>query len=88
MDTKKFHFSADDRFVINTFTTSDSDASDPETGGRVGVKKREKEAKLRLAALSLLGIVARVHFFSSEFYFEFVFQYLYSLMTIFQFTER
>lgn len=51
-----------DRFVINTFTTSDSDASDHESG-RIGLKKREKEAKLRLAALTLLGTVARVSFF-------------------------
>lgn len=45
--------------MINTFTTSDSDVSDPESC-RIGVKWREKEAKLRLAALTLLGTVARV----------------------------
>lgn len=48
-----------DRFEISHFTTSDSDASDPETG-RTGSKNREKEAKLRLAAISLIGIVAKV----------------------------
>lgn len=48
-----------DRFEISHFTTSDSDASDPETG-RTGTKNREKEAKLRLAAISLIAIVAKV----------------------------
>lgn len=48
-----------DRFEISHFTTSDSDASDPETG-RTGSKNREKEAKLRLAAISLIAIVAKV----------------------------
>lgn len=48
-----------DRFEISHFTTSDSDASDPETG-RSGSKNREKEAKLRLAAISLIAVVAKV----------------------------
>lgn len=48
-----------DRFEICHFTTSDSDASDPENG-RTGNKKREKEAKLRVAAISLIAIVAKV----------------------------
>lgn len=48
-----------DRFEISHFTTSDSDASDPETG-RSGSKNREKEAKLRLAAVSLIAVVAKV----------------------------
>lgn len=39
------------------FTTSDSDASDTETGRSTNI--REKEAKLRLAALLLLSIVAK-----------------------------
>lgn len=48
-----------DKFEISHFTTSDSDASDPETA-RTGNKNREKEAKLRLAAISLIAIVAKV----------------------------
>lgn len=48
-----------DKFEISNFTTSDSDASDPETV-RTGNKNREKEAKLRLAAISLIAIVAKV----------------------------
>lgn len=48
-----------DRFEICQFTTSDSDASDPENG-RTGNKNREKDAKLRLAAISLIAIVAKV----------------------------
>lgn len=51
-----------DRFEICHFTTSDSDAaSDPESG-RTGSKNREKDAKLRLAAVSLIAIVAKVIF--------------------------
>lgn len=48
-----------EKFVISNFTTSDSDASDPETA-RTGNSYREKEAKLRLAAISLIAIVAKV----------------------------
>lgn len=48
-----------EKFEICNFTTSDSDASDPENG-RTGQKTREKEAKLRLAAISLIAIVAKV----------------------------
>lgn len=49
-----------DKFEISNFTTSDSDASsDPETS-RSGNNNREKEAKLRLSALSLIAIVAKV----------------------------
>lgn len=48
-----------DKFEICHFTTSDSDASDPENG-RTGNKNREKDAKLRLAAISLIAIVAKV----------------------------
>lgn len=48
-----------EKFVISHFTTSDSDASDPETA-RTGTNNREKEAKLRLAAISLIAIVAKV----------------------------
>lgn len=50
-----------DKFDISNFTTSDSDASDPEST-RTGNKNREKGAKLRLAAISLIAIVAKVHF--------------------------
>lgn len=52
-----------EKFEIGNFTTSDSDASDPETS-RTGNNNREKEAKLRLAAISLIAIVAKVCFFS------------------------
>lgn len=48
-----------DKFEISNFTTSDSDMSDPETG-RTGNGHREKEAKLRLSAISLIAIVAKV----------------------------
>lgn len=48
------------RFEISNFTTSDSDASDTESA-RAGNYDREKEAKLRLAAISLIAIVAKVH---------------------------
>lgn len=48
-----------DKFEMCHFTTSDSDASDPENG-RTGNRNREKEAKLRLAAISLIAIVAKV----------------------------
>lgn len=50
-----------EKFEISHFTTSDSDASDPENG-RTGNKNREKETKLRLAAISLIAIVAKVTF--------------------------
>lgn len=53
-----------DKFEISNFTTSDSDASDPESS-RTGNKNREKGAKLRLAAISLIAIVAKVHFIDS-----------------------
>lgn len=52
-----------EKFEIGNFTTSDSDASDPETS-RTGNNNREKEAKLRLAAISLIAIVAKVWFFN------------------------
>lgn len=48
-----------EKFAISHFTTSDSDASDPETS-RASNSNREKEAKLRLAAISLIAIVAKV----------------------------
>lgn len=48
-----------EKFEINHLTTSDSDASDPENA-RTGHNNREKEAKLRLAAISLIAIVAKV----------------------------
>lgn len=48
-----------EKFEIGNFTTSDSDASDPETS-RTGSNNREKEAKLRLAAISLIAIIAKV----------------------------
>lgn len=48
-----------EKFEIGNFTTSDSDASDPETS-RTGNSNREKEAKLRLAAISLIAIIAKV----------------------------
>lgn len=55
-----------EKFVISHFTTSDSDASDPETV-RTGNNNREKEAKLRLAAISLIAIVAKVICFTLSF---------------------
>lgn len=52
-----FFFSGD-KFVVSIFTTSESE-SDSEAV-RTGNNNRDKEAKLRLAALSLLAIVAKV----------------------------
>lgn len=54
-----------EKFEISHFTTSDSDASDSETS-RTGGNNREKEAKLRLAAISLIAIVAKVCIFFWE----------------------
>lgn len=56
-----------EKFEIGIFTTSDSDASDPETS-RTGNNNREKQAKLRLAAISLIGIVAKVNIDNFLFY--------------------
>lgn len=50
-----------EKFEIGNFTTSDSDASDSENA-RSGNQNREKGAKLRLAAISLIAIVAKVTF--------------------------
>lgn len=49
-----------DKFEISNFTTSDSDMSDPESG-RTSNSHRDKEAKLRLSAISLIAIVAKVN---------------------------
>lgn len=72
-----------EKFEISHFTTSDSDASDPENA-RSGNKNREKETKLRLAAISLIAIVAKVTSFLKDYWLSVLIAFLISY---FSFTE-